>query len=371
MLKWAAASFGGLTAMSLAYLVIPPIAEHSSMKAQLSSPGPMGLPMEREEGSGTARYAAVGLGREIAPATRTSDNAKSGILPVADISDVKRASSQRWTLRIVDPFDTGSSTGGYATNSSAIGPALTRRIQNEIRRVGCGGIRVTGYWNKQTKAAIGRFVANRNAALPTDKPDVVLLSLLRTYKGSACGRSCNGVWTSGGQCRQIEASLGAKKFGPKAVPRPAPSAVGTNWAVRTTISQNEPPPIATTFGTGRIETKGPYGDESTTRTTRRLVTGPSTISEGRMALGARSPYQQPQREIPPVTVQSRTFVGPTEPGAGSALRLDADNADALRGAAGLSRPDLKRQRKSRPRRTHRRRSNWRARVFNQNLDNGN
>ena len=369
MLKWAAAGFGGLTAMSLAYLVIPPIAEHASMKAQLSSPGPMGLPMEREEG--TARYAAVGLGREIAPASRHADNAKSGILPVADISDVKRASSQRWTLRIVDPFDTGSGTASYATNGSAIGPALTRRIQNEIRRVGCGAVRVTGYWNKRTKAAVSRFVANRNAALPTDKPDVVLLSLLRTYKGNACGRSCNGVWTSGGRCQQIEASLATKRSGPKAVSRPAPTAVETNWAVRTTISRSEPLPVATTYGTGRIETNGPYGDESTTRTTRRLITGPSSISEGRMALGARSPYQQPQREIPPVTVESRTFVGPTEPGAGSALRLDAENAAALRGAARLSGRELTRQRKTRPRRTYRKRSNWRARIYDQNLDSSN
>ena len=123
MLKWAAASFGGLTAMSLAYLVIPPIAEHASRKAQVSSPGPMGLPMEREEGSGTARYAAVGLTGEIVPASNTAEDTRSSVLPVADISDIKRASGQRWTLRIVDPFDTGSGTGSFGASGSAIGPA--------------------------------------------------------------------------------------------------------------------------------------------------------------------------------------------------------------------------------------------------------
>ena len=372
MLKWAAAGFGGLTAMSLAYLVIPPITQPSTVKAQLSSPGPMGLPMEREEGSGTARYAAVGLGREITPAVQPAVGTEGDVLPVADISDIKRASSQRWTLRIVDPYESGSAKGGYQTN----GPALARRIQNEIRRVGCGAVKVTGYWNKRTKAAMARFVANRNAALPTDKPDVVLLSLLRTYKGNACGRSCNGVWTSDGMCRQLEASATAKhpglKVGPKAVSRPAPVAVGTNWIGRTTISQSEPPPVATTTGSGHIVTTGPYADETSTRTAQGLVAAPRSISEGRMSLGVPSPYQQqPEREIPAVTVQSPTYVGPTELGTGAygAVRVGPPNTGELLGAAGLSAgQEIKRQRKSRPQRTYRRRSNWRARVYTGSMD---
>ena len=66
---------------------------------------------------------------------------------------------------------------------------LTRDIQQELYRVGCHSVVVSGRWDARTVKASTKFVANRNAVLPADRPDVILLSLLRSYRGGDCGKS--------------------------------------------------------------------------------------------------------------------------------------------------------------------------------------
>ena len=66
---------------------------------------------------------------------------------------------------------------------------LTRDIQQELYRVGCHSVVVSGRWDARTVKASTQFVANRNAVLPADRPDVILLSLLRGYRGGDCGKS--------------------------------------------------------------------------------------------------------------------------------------------------------------------------------------
>ncbi len=66
---------------------------------------------------------------------------------------------------------------------------LTRDIQRELYRAGCRSVVVSGSWDHRTVKASARFVANSNATLPADRPDVVLLGLLRSYQGRACGLS--------------------------------------------------------------------------------------------------------------------------------------------------------------------------------------
>lgn len=58
--------------------------------------------------------------------------------------------------------------------------------QKELRRVGCYEGETNGIWSKSSQSAAQRFVDRVNAKLPTDKPDEVLLALLRDQAAVVC-----------------------------------------------------------------------------------------------------------------------------------------------------------------------------------------
>jgi hypothetical protein len=60
-------------------------------------------------------------------------------------------------------------------------------IQQELKRVGCYWGRVNGAWNANTRYAMQEFTTRANAALPVDKPDYLLLTLLKSHNGRSCG----------------------------------------------------------------------------------------------------------------------------------------------------------------------------------------
>ncbi|MTD96232.1 hypothetical protein GIW81_17980 [Hyphomicrobium sp. xq] len=60
-------------------------------------------------------------------------------------------------------------------------------IQQQLKRVGCYWGRANGAWNNSTREALRTFTSNTNAALPVDKPDYLLLSLLKQNSGRSCG----------------------------------------------------------------------------------------------------------------------------------------------------------------------------------------
>jgi hypothetical protein len=65
--------------------------------------------------------------------------------------------------------------------------AIVRNLQSELRRVGCYNGRIDGDWGPASRFAMATFTRSVNAALPTDKPDHVLLALVQRHAGSACG----------------------------------------------------------------------------------------------------------------------------------------------------------------------------------------
>jgi hypothetical protein len=60
-------------------------------------------------------------------------------------------------------------------------------IQQNLKRVGCYWGRVNGSWNGSTRGAMREFTTRTNAALPVEKPDYLLLSLLKSHNGRSCG----------------------------------------------------------------------------------------------------------------------------------------------------------------------------------------
>ncbi len=66
---------------------------------------------------------------------------------------------------------------------------IVRSLQHELRRVGCYQGRIDGDWGPASRFAMAAFTRSVNAALPTGRPDIVLLTLVRRHVGVACGRN--------------------------------------------------------------------------------------------------------------------------------------------------------------------------------------
>ena len=68
--------------------------------------------------------------------------------------------------------------------------SLVGELQRELRRVGCYDGAVNESWTLATRAAIKTFTNRINAILPIDKPDPILLTLVRGHRDRVCGVTC-------------------------------------------------------------------------------------------------------------------------------------------------------------------------------------
>ncbi len=96
-----------------------------------------------------------------------------------------------------------SRSGGWRTTTAAISSdpqyktleptspesryRLVVDLQEQLKRVGCYYGRIDGSWGPGSKYAMQSFMERVNAALPSDKPDYVSLSLLKAQSGKVCG----------------------------------------------------------------------------------------------------------------------------------------------------------------------------------------
>jgi hypothetical protein len=66
------------------------------------------------------------------------------------------------------------------------GVSPARDAQKELQRVGCYDGEINGVWSPASQAAASRFLDRINARLPVEKPDDVLLALLRSSRDGIC-----------------------------------------------------------------------------------------------------------------------------------------------------------------------------------------
>lgn len=113
-------------------------------------------------------------------------------VPQPAVRPVVSSSSERKPL--VTSFETAT-----VANEPA---AITRALQVELARVGCYDGGPTGVWSQSTRRAMKAFTDRVNAALPVDKPDFILLSLVQAQTGKVCGSGCPTGQAAGpqGQC---------------------------------------------------------------------------------------------------------------------------------------------------------------------------
>jgi hypothetical protein len=91
--------------------------------------------------------------------------------------------------------------------------ALARELQRELKRVGCYTGEVSGVWTAASRVAMKAFVEHVNAALPVEKPDPVLLSLVQGHRDRACAVPGSTAATDKASDGKAGAVLGAAAAG--------------------------------------------------------------------------------------------------------------------------------------------------------------
>jgi len=135
-------------------------------------------------------------------------------------------------------------------------------LQQQLKRVGCYYGRIDGSWGPGSKDAMQTFMTHVNATLPSDKPDYLLLTLLKSHSGKVCG-ACptDQVLLPGGRCvarttiaygQRNDAATAPKEVLPwhSAGPATGPAAKPLFTPLPTSVVSTEPLP-------GRMAIGGP------------------------------------------------------------------------------------------------------------------
>jgi hypothetical protein len=121
---------------------------------------------------------------------------------------------------------------------------LVRELQRELTRVSCYSGALNGVWTTSTREAMKSFTDRVNARLPVENPDAILLSLLRSHQGQACGSCPTGQsLAKDGRCLPIAILADAAKKNAPSPEKPAPAISGwttTTMAVAPTLLEALP-----------------------------------------------------------------------------------------------------------------------------------
>ncbi len=197
--------------------------------------------------------------------------------------------------------------------------ALALALQKELKRVGCYGGPLHGSWSAGSKDAMGEFVKRVNAALPFDRPDDALLTLVRGQSGFVCGADCprGQVVGRGGRClpstvlaRDRQPPDGAATAEILAPPAPRPAPLPGRMAV------GGPPPE---------RDGGDYG----------VANAPAGVSAGYLdPTAATTRLEQDEPFTPPLP--RAAFSPPPRPSGGSSRPARVSSQSAERRQGGVS-----------------------------------
>lgn len=135
----------------------------------------------------SSRLASFSPASPLAIPPRKSRVAAAPIAPPPLAAATKIEPLPSWQTHVVPTAAVGGPSGSLAPTDAESHYKLVVDIQQQLKRVGCYWGRTNGAWNNNTREAMRSFTANTNAALPVDKPDYLLLSLLKSHNGRSCG----------------------------------------------------------------------------------------------------------------------------------------------------------------------------------------
>jgi hypothetical protein len=124
--------------------------------------------------------------------------------------------------------------------------AIGRELQKELKRVGCYAGELNGVWTTSTRQAMNAFTDRVNAKLPTNKPDSILLTLVRGYSSKVCGIPCPSGQSLGRTQECAPNALLAPTSGTKLPATPGQAKQTSAWTVKTTAAGGVPVPPAGT-----------------------------------------------------------------------------------------------------------------------------
>ena len=130
-----------------------------------------------------------------------------------------------------------------ANAQSQDGDVLTKELQRQLRRVGCYSGEINGVWTQSARRAMQTFTNRVNATLPVERPDPILLAMLRGHPDKDCGKPCplDENQTPEGRCIP-GAMTGLSIKATLAQPKPKPLITG--WtAIETAALEEDAPKI--------------------------------------------------------------------------------------------------------------------------------
>jgi hypothetical protein len=133
----------------------------------------------------TSRVASFSPGQVLAtPEQKMRVAAAPAIIATPPATPAARVEAiASWPTQVV----AATASGPLAPTDPESRYRLVVDIQQQLKRVGCYWGRVNGSWNNNTREAMRSFTTTTNAALPVEKPDYLLLSLLKSHNGRSCG----------------------------------------------------------------------------------------------------------------------------------------------------------------------------------------
>ncbi len=136
-----------------------------------------------------SRVASFAPTRPLAAPQRKSRVAATPAVPAAPViaAAVPVETIPAWTTNVSPAATVGGPQGSLDPTDPESRYKLVVDIQQQLKRVGCYWGRVNGSWNNNTREAMRSFTMHTNAALPVEKPDYLLLSLLQSHGGRSCG----------------------------------------------------------------------------------------------------------------------------------------------------------------------------------------
>jgi len=170
------------------------------------------------------------------------------LLGVDDIDTMRHAAAGPWRsgLRAATPSEGAPATEVVTVPAEKVRSflqeaiphpgdraSLARELQRELARVGCYDGEINGAWTTSTRQAMKAFIERVNAALPTNHPDAILLTLVRGHSGKACGTSCPA-----GQGRPDTGRCVPTEILQREANRTVPAS--TAWATTTTVAPGLP-----------------------------------------------------------------------------------------------------------------------------------
>ncbi len=116
---------------------------------------------------------------------------------------------------------------------------LAQALQTELRRVGCYLGEIDGDWGPGSRRAMAGFNERVNASLPVEKPDHILLTMVRRYDGQACESCRAGERMQDGRCipNAVLANAGGRDTQTANAPRSTISVTGSIRPVEDSVPQ--------------------------------------------------------------------------------------------------------------------------------------